>query len=239
MNTTLHETAREAVLRSLRPLPVDTAVSGPIIPLASDFGRLLCARRSERSFSRTSIEQARIERILVDCAGGVQSSLDANNNIDCLYRTIPQSGGICSIEAYLILLQASGELNVGIYRLCPHSNTLHLVSDVLDTDMLSRAMVVENNPAIDSAAAILVITADFEAKAFKYSTRGHRFALVEVGCALQNALLSICDQGLSGYAYGGFSDEILAEMLKLSFPTVAPIVTILIGSPDNLSAASE
>ena len=64
--------AREAMRQSIKLLPAETAVSAPITPAPSYFGSLLCKRRSVRSFSTKEIPQEKLERLLADCAGGVE-----------------------------------------------------------------------------------------------------------------------------------------------------------------------
>jgi SagB-type dehydrogenase family enzyme len=201
----------------------------------SDLGRLLCKRRTKRGFSLETISQEKLERVLVDCAGGVRSvpqTLEDGTEYELLYRTIPQSGGVSSTGAFLILRQPTGTMAKGVYRLCPFTNTIHFLANQPSVDAINSAMWFEDSE-LKNVTAILVITTDFGPKTYKYNDRGYRFALIEVGCALQNALLSISDQGLAAYAKGGFDDELLAKLLGLSFPMEAPLITVIMGMPDE------
>jgi SagB-type dehydrogenase family enzyme len=224
----------EAVCRSIRPLPLESSVSGTIVPEPSEFGTLLCKRRSLRAFSSEPIPRKKLERVLVDCAGGVMTSPIGNGtNCNKLYRTIPQGGGICSLSIFVILLRDTGHLSVGGYVLCPHTNALHKLEKGIDAKELAAAMRQAQMPVFGDASAILVIAGDFESKTFKYGKLGYRLVSLEAGCALQNALLSIADQDLAGFAYGGFDDQPLAEMLKLSFPDQTPLSAVVFGVPKS------
>ncbi len=227
--------AREAISMSFKPLPCETAVTGRITPEPSDFGRLLCKRGSRRAFSGKSIPYEKLERILVDCSGGVEiktSSTSDGVSFDMLHRTIPQGGGVTAVGTCLILLRPSGDLQPGLYKFCAHSNSLHTLNKPIDGSTVARSMWWTDISKANSAAAILVITANFTPKEYKYGKLGYRLALIEVGCALQNASLSLCDQDLIGYAHAGIDGEIMAEMFDLSFPMEAPYVALIIGVPD-------
>jgi SagB-type dehydrogenase family enzyme len=225
------DVALEAIQRSVRPLPSNTAVDRHIIPDPSELGRMLCGRRSCRQFSGGTVPRQTIERVLLDCAGGV-GYRSLTQEIEVLLRTIPQSGGISSVNAYLLLLRPTEHLNLGVYRLCAFTNSLHIVNQSLDLADVTLAFGLENDAGIGRAAGIIVITADLELKAFKYENRGYRYALIEVGCALQNALLSLHDQKVAAYPYGGFRDEALATLLKLAFPSAAPYVSVIFGTDE-------
>lgn len=224
------EIALEAIRRSQKPRLLGRAISGPIQPAHSALGGLLCGRHSTRTFCSKPIEQHKLERVLVDSAGGVSSLILEANDLEMLYRTIPQSGGITSVALWLILLRDAGRLKIGLYAFCPHSNSLHSLAKVVSIDQINPIMQFpRKNYSLENATAILVISSDLDAKSYKYSARGHRYALVEVGCALQNALLSMTDQGISGYPYGGFDDQRLADLLNLSFPMEAPFISVVMG----------
>ncbi|MDD3288827.1 MAG: nitroreductase family protein [Alphaproteobacteria bacterium] len=226
------DVASEAIRLSIKPLSPETMVAGPIIPAPSGLGRLLCNRRSERSFSDAPIPQDKLERVLVDCAGGVKYvpfNLDENNGV--LYRTIPQGGGINSVGVSLILLSPTEKLNVGLYKFCSFTNSLHSVDQQFVRENIISAMMGHKDIAIKNASAILIITVDISAKQHKYKDFANKLVLIEVGCALQNALLSICDLGLAGYAVGGFDNEKMAQIFGLSGSTETPCLTIVFGVP--------
>ncbi len=228
--------AATAIRRSLKLLSPETAVTRTIVPSPSAFGHLLCSRKSQRYFSGAAIPQAQLERVLTDSAGGVRYiRAQKGPRIDLLNRTIPQSGGIYSVELYFAVLCANDTLPEGLYRFSACTNTVHTFGKELNKNALVVAMGSPPDPLINNASVVLFVTADLEVKAFKYGKRGYRYAIVEVGCALQNALLSISDQGLAGYPYGGFQDDVLARQLGLSFPTQAPFMTVIMGLPEDNS----
>lgn len=221
--------------RSIKPLSAETAVSAQITPAPSYFGSLLCKRRSVRTFSTKEMPQEKLERVLADCAGGVERVPCVTTDgspFHMLRRTIAQGGGICAVGTSLVLLRRSGSMEPGLYKYCAYSNTIHTLNKTIIEADVARSMWWPSLSKANNAAAILVITADFEPKEYKYGQFGGRLSLIEVGCALQNALLSLCDQGLIGYAHGGVDGELMANMFDLSFPAEAPYVAVIFGVPE-------
>ena len=106
----------------------------------------------------------------------------------------------------------------GLYKYCAYTNIIHTLNKAIDEEVVVRSMWWPSLSKTNNAAAILVITADLGPKKYKYGDIGSRLSLIEVGCALQNALLSICDQGLVGYAHGGVDGELMTKMFDLSNP---------------------
>jgi len=223
----------EAVRRVACPLPLSTLVEGPIAPKESCLGKLLCSRRSVRSFSGAPIPCEALLRLLVDSAGGVQSYLAETPNgasYEVLYRTIPQGGAIASVHLHLVLMQDNRSLTAGCYTLCPYQNTLHARNMRYDYDQLKKAMWWKDDAVNAGQTAVLIISADMESKAYKYGEKGYWLSVIEAGCALQNALLSICDQGLAGYAVAGFDPDLMASLLSLE-KNEQPIVAVVMGMP--------
>lgn len=225
----VEDIATAAIRRSTRPLPKESAITGPITPASSELGRLLCARRSIRAFTDEVIQPSVLERLLLDCAGGV-GFLPVEKDVNALARTIPQSGGIFSVNTFVLLFRNIGNYKSGIYTLCPFTNSIHIIDEKLDKLEVAEIYGMNAETGFGKAAGIIVLSANMEAKAFKYQERGYRYAMIEVGCALQNALLSLQDQNLAGYPFGGFKDEALAKLLHLNFPTDAPYISIIFGT---------
>jgi SagB-type dehydrogenase family enzyme len=226
------DAVKYAVRRALRPLATGTKVLEAIVPAPSELGHLLKVRRSERSFSDQPIPQEKLERILVDCCGAVSRMTSGKNEeMELLFRTIPQGGAISSIRLSLVLTRATTKLGKGIYTFCHCTNTLHRpnVPD-LNIGRFEDALGC-HEPA--NLAAALIISGDMETKTYKYGDLGNKLVMIEAGCALQNASLSACDQKVSAFAWGRFRDKEMAEMLGLSYPEEIPLVGLMLGMPLN------
>jgi SagB-type dehydrogenase family enzyme len=65
----------------------------------------------------------------------------------------------------------------------------------------------------DSAAALVVVTGVFWRSRFKYGLRGYRFALLEAGHLMQNAVLAATDLELDALPIGGFYDALLDRLV--------------------------
>jgi SagB-type dehydrogenase family enzyme len=223
------EIAQRAILESLSPSRFPL-VAGPLTSKPSALGRIICGRRSVRSFSGESIPLEFLSRILLDCAGGVKAFASTNtDHVRFLWRTIPQAGGICSVRVFVVLHKMVSFLSRGIYEFSALTNGFHLVTCTYSHDTFVHIMGTDESSELATAAATIILVADVGVKAFKYGERGHRYALIEIGCALQNALISMGDIGLVGFPYGGFDDAALAAMLKLDYPKEAAFVTLIIG----------
>jgi len=224
--------AAEAIRRAYVSLDPATAVSGTLVPEPSDLGRLICARRSARQFAETAVSRSQLEQILLDSAGSVRYDV-APSGLTTPHRVIPQAGAITSVTAYLLVLRRPADLTESLYRLCPHTNTLHRLQDQQPAKKILHSLGAEAEPSITACAAVIAFTANLERKAFKYANRGYRYALIECGCALQNAVLSLASQGLAGYPYGGFYDRELADLLQLDYPQEIPVISLVIGMPQE------
>ena len=82
---------------------------------------------------------------------------------------------------------------------------------------------------VESAAAVYILTCNFQQITQKYGNRGYRFALLEAGHAAQNAYLWCAEQDLGVVEVGGFLDEEVANLLLIPYPKQAPLTALVVG----------
>ena len=97
----------------------------------------------------------------------------------------------------------------------------------LDAGQAAAALV---DPAlVEGASALVVITGMFWRARFKYGVRGYRFALLEAGHVVQNAVLAAAALGLPALPVGGFYDRRLDALVGADGLDEASVYALLIG----------
>jgi SagB-type dehydrogenase family enzyme len=82
---------------------------------------------------------------------------------------------------------------------------------------------------VESAAAVIFITAIFARSTFKYGDRGYRFILLEAGHLAQNANLAAQGMGLATTNIGGYADRLVDRYLDLDGLNESTVYVLLIG----------
>jgi SagB-type dehydrogenase family enzyme len=172
------------------------------VPLRLELGDALRGRRSQRELGGGRLSLAEVGTVL-DAGYGV-----ARNGGQSL-RSAPSGGALYPLELYAILARVEG-MRPGLYHFDPSRHALEQLRPGELGDRLRQAMVY---PELADAAVFLAVTAMFWRTRFKYGLRGYRFALLEAGHVVQNALLAAHALGLAAAPVGGFFDRRLDELL--------------------------
>ena len=94
-------------------------------------------------------------------------------------------------------------------------------------------------PWLAAAPAVLVLAAAVERSQSRYGpSRGERYALMEAGCAVQNALLMAEALGLGAVWCGAFHDAGVSAALGLP-PALSPLAVLPVGRPAPPGAPHE
>ena len=108
----------------------------------------------------------------------------------------------------------------------PFGHRLELLGS-LDVAATGAALV---DPALaEEAAALVVVTAMFWRSRFKYGLRGYRFALIEAGHVVQNAVLVAAGLGLPALPLGGFYDRRLDALVGADGLDEASVYALVLG----------
>lgn len=140
-------------------------------------------------------------------------------------RPVPSGGALYPLELYVVGLRVAG-IEATALHYNPFRHRLEALGAV-DSDDVREALV--DPTLVDRAAAILVVTAVFWRSRFKYGLRGYRFALLEAGHVLQNAVLAATALGLSALPLGGFYDRRLDALVDADGLDEACVYALLLG----------
>jgi SagB-type dehydrogenase family enzyme len=138
---------------------------------------------------------------------------------------VPSAGALYPLELYLISL-AVNDLDRGVYHYHPYRHRLEHLAPLSWPEL--RAAAVDAS-VLESAAAVLVVTAVFWRSRFKYGSRGYRFALLEAGHLAQNAILAATDLDLPALPLGGFYDRRLDEIVSADGLDEAVVHALILG----------
>lgn len=184
---------RRNPLRSLHPLPRPTR---PPCTLWTAVDR----RRSRRDFDGSALSRADLATIL-DTAYGVRGEVR---------RTVPSGGALYPLELYAAVRRVDG-VAPGVYR---YDSELHALEEREQRNpwpALETACPLTG--LLHGGAAALLVLAVFGRTRFKYGQRGYRFALLEAGHVVQNAVLAAAALDLPVLPLGGYYDAQVDELV--------------------------
>jgi SagB-type dehydrogenase family enzyme len=151
------------------------------------------------------------------------------------HHPIPSGGGIYSLAIHVLLRRqlatggGSDPLEPGLWWYDPDRFELRLVRD----DSLELDGLFLSQPGPDQIVSfrhpVIFVSADLERSSRKYSGRGYRFAMMEVGAALQSAYLVCTELELPIRPIGGVIDGPVRRFLELP-ADCHPLVAVLLGS---------
>ncbi|HET8979467.1 MAG TPA: SagB/ThcOx family dehydrogenase [Solirubrobacteraceae bacterium] len=184
----------------------------PRSPASGSLQAALTNRRSHRQFTRQPLTESEISGLLW-AAQGVTAAWGG--------RTAPSAGALYPLELYLLTPTAYRH-----YRPDGHRTELLAPTDV----RAEAAAAALHQPAVATAALVIVITAVYARTVKKYGARGRRYVQLEAGHAAQNILLQAVATGLSAVPIGAFDDRRLAQSLRLPGDH-APLYIVAVGYP--------
>ncbi|MEK9135465.1 MAG: SagB/ThcOx family dehydrogenase [Patescibacteria group bacterium] len=215
----LRELSEEDTTRMLRE------GESPLVPFPSSrytaLEQLLEKRESVRQFSGEPLSFDELSRLAWAVYGRIKRSEKFPESSIGL-GTVPSGGAMYPLR--LFVLDRKGPSGWMVYIGYPKGLQVRsLVSKQQAIHALGEDSILEG------AAAVYILTCDFQRIIQKYGNRGYRFALLEAGHAAQNAYLWCAEQNLGVVEVGGFLDEELANLLLLSYPRQAPLTALIIG----------
>lgn len=185
------------------------------------FKALLDQRASTRWFGRETVALSQIIGML----GAAYGVGPAGR------RAVPSAGGLYPLQIHLLNLRDTGELSRGIYR-------THFLHDGRVGLALTAPLVPEWTRAwldptlVREAHGVFVISGNMPRTATKYGNRAALLVPLEAGHAAQNILLAAVQANLGAVELGGFIENTLAPMLRLT-PEITPLLTLAFGTQAN------
>jgi SagB-type dehydrogenase family enzyme len=184
-------------------------------PLTGSLGDLLARRRSGSDDLLRPLGAAELSAVLAACYA---SGPDGR-------RPVPSGGALYPLELYPIAAAVNG-VTRGVYHFDPFRTRLNRIAP-LNWNAVRDALAAPE--LLERTAALLVVTAMFSRTRFKYGTRGYRFALLEAGHLVQNALLAATDLGLPALPIGGFFDRRLDAVVGADGLEEASVYAVALG----------
>jgi SagB-type dehydrogenase family enzyme len=140
-------------------------------------------------------------------------------------RPVPSAGALYPLELYVVALDVDS-IEPGAYHYNPFRHRLERLRPAARDDV-AAALV---DPALaEHTATLIVVTAMFWRSRFKYGARGYRFALLEAGHLMQNAVLAAAAMKLPALPIGGFYDCKLDALVGANGLDEAAVYALLVG----------
>ena len=182
--------------------------------------RALRGRRSQRgAFREAPLELARLGALLEHAFGITRPGTELAPAL----RAFPSAGGLFPLEIYVATLQCQG-----VPRAVHHYDpTTHALAELAPCPATPRGFWFSDN---EHPALAVFLTAVFARTQGKYDERGYRFALLEAGHAMQNALLVAHALKMGALPVGGFCEDAIGSWLGLDAQRESTVYAGLFGS---------
>jgi len=190
--------------------------------------RLILRRRSCRQFVPAPIDLVELGSIL---SFAYQPTLTVGENLSD--AAVRQMFAPTLLDTY-VLLNRSDEAAPGIYYYAPRSHELRLVAegDMVDT---AQHLCLGQELGGD-AGAVVIHTANLDRAVERYGDRAYRYLHLDAGHIGHRMNLSASALGLGASGIGGFYDDEVTQLLKISERHVVAYITTLGTPPEEADA---
>lgn len=196
--------------------------SGEILKFCSDDASTIL----EIAQKRASVRCFSDNRLTIDQIGSICS-----NSYSLTRHICPSGGGLYPLHLYVIVTKDQIGIPVGYYEFAIDQNCLIRYEDTIDIEQLKYCF---NSSTIPFNSGVQVIIAgELKRQPKKYSNRGYRLTLIEVGHVAQNMNLYCTERGIGVCELGGLLDEPLKKELKLPHD-IYPILGLAVGYREEL-----
>ena len=164
---------------------------------------VLLKRRSVREYLPESLSLAEISQLLWS-AYGITSEEG--------FRTAPSAGGLFPLNIYLAAVNVR-ELDQGLYRFDAINHSLEPMKSGEYSGQLTAGTFFQDY--IASAAAVLIISADYTGPHEKYGDQGPKFTCMDLGHLGQNVHLQAVSLDIGTVAVAAVRPGEIEKILKL------------------------
>jgi SagB-type dehydrogenase family enzyme len=228
--------AEDLTPRRFRTYPGSARVSlpGRDFEIAAPLGAVLDQRRSIREFSLAPIALETVGRLL-HASYGVRGYRQMEG--EWLYdRPCPSAGGRYPLEVYLAAREVNG-LPDGLHHYDAHAHELERLDlDIVPSRLADAAL---DQKMIEDANLVFLISAVFRRTMDKYGQRGYRYVWLDAGHLGQNLYLCATALGLGAVALGGFFDDEVNRLARLSEDGEEQIIYLVIVGHPKVGRAEE
>ncbi len=183
---------------SLLTLPV------PLYDSETSVEQALHARRSVRTYKPAPLSLSEVSQLLWAAQGLTHPTG---------MRTAPSAGALYPLEIYIVAGDVTN-LQAGVYHYNPQEHGLMLIREGDIRPELSEAALRQS--AVEDAAIVLIISAEYERTTVKYGQRGIQYVHMEVGHVSQNVYLQAESLGLGTVFIGAFHEDEIRLILRIS-----------------------
>jgi ribosomal protein S12 methylthiotransferase accessory factor len=149
------------------------------------FRKLICERKSTRSFSELPVKMEMVIQMLWS-AYGIIPSLEKNESFD--RHTVPSAGALYPLQVSLILLKPSNDFIAGVYKVGYSKNGLVGVEMVSD-NLVPVYQAFADPLVLHNAGGVIVVSGSFAFTEEKYGNRALLYVPLEAGHVAQNVHL--------------------------------------------------
>ena len=205
--------------------PLCKVARGEIISIESDFGDvithglytdLLDIRRSERIYDRNWQMSQNQLAFLLWSIQGISEIRGANY---ATLRNVPSGGARHPFETYFVARSIEG-LDVGIYHYLPYVYVgekrvaIEFISGFTEHEARITEMLAGQKFASRASIVLFLSCVAYRAE-WRYSTMAHRVALIDLGHAGQNMMLSAAAMELGSCCMAAYDQEACDRVLGL------------------------
>ena len=141
-------------------------------------------------------------------------------------RAAPSAGALYPLELYVIVNNVAG-LTGGLYHYNVKDNSVALIKEA---DMRKVCAEICNDPTLENADIVCVVTNVFSRATYKYGLRGYRYSYLDAGHVEANMCLTAESLGLGSKGIGVFDDNKLIELLEIDGDIESPAFACSIGN---------
>jgi len=187
----------------------------------------LARRRTRRKFSPEPLASEVLATILYAGLGITGFIVDPVRGLGKVPLKMTPSGGARNpYEAYVYARRVTGA-NPGLYH---YSALEHTLGEVAVGNVPSPSDFVAAQPWADTAAALIILVANFKRTMWKYShPMAYRAVLIEAGHIAQNMMIAAAVHGLSTVPTAALNDSLFERLLDLDRVTQAVVYVIGVG----------
>lgn len=188
------------------------------LPIAkTQINKIAKKRKSDRSFSSKELSIKELGRLL--------SSFYAWNGLE--HRAYPSAGATYVLEVFCVAFNVEHYSGKIIYYDSEKHGIVVTPGKAPTWEEASKSL----NMDVEGTPHMLVVFVAFPQRALaKYGERGGRFAILEVGAAVQQLSLQIAGSPrLKGVAVGGMLDAVWKQSLKLADTDAQIVLGYLVG----------
>jgi SagB-type dehydrogenase family enzyme len=196
--------------------------------LRGDFAKVLQARRTHRRFTGEPITSQQFATVL-GCTFGRTATMWDPALGRYVLKTSPSGGARHPVEAYPIVL-AVDDVPPGIYHYSVRQHGLTMIDEGWFSE--ESVEICANQPWVQQAAAVVVLTGVVERSAWKYrQAHAYRVLLLDVGHLGQTFQLVCTALGLGPFTSAALHSAQAIALLRIDGIGEVPLCALTVGLP--------